>query len=151
MDNFDDCVRRKLIHIKNRPTYTTINNLIFLLKNLGYQNIPKLQTQNYFNISDEVLTTWSNQILELIEYEPDGIKKINNHTSKEIFMFPESNLLPKNVYLSEKDNEDLNPDDNFLDDISSISESEHSGSDKEEHEEEGYAVYEEESDEEWSV
>jgi len=148
-DNIEECIRRKLIHIQIKPTYMTINNLLMMLKNLGYQNIPKLQTHDYYCVSKETISKWSNQILELIEYEPDTLKKVNVHTSKEIFMFQESSLLPKNVYVSEKDNDDQNLEDNFNDDISSISESENSESEKEEHEE-GYAFYSEDDAEEFS-
>ena len=147
----EECILRKLVHIQIRPTYTVINNLTMLLKTLGYQDIPKLQTQDYYSVPKENIHAWCNLIKDLITYEPDGPVKKNTHTSKEVFMFQELSLLPKNVYVSEKDAEEHNVEDNFnADDISSVSESENSeNSEKEEHEE-GYEFYSEDEEDEFS-
>jgi hypothetical protein len=150
-DTVTHLVNRKLVHIKVRPTYANINNLLVYLKNLGYQDIPKIHSENCY-INKEAINTFCDKIQEIIKYEPNSCDKKKNHTSKEVFMFQESSLLPKNVYVSEKDNEEK-LEDNFVDnDISSVSESENSeNSEKEDHpEEEGYEFYAEVSEDEFS-
>ena len=68
-------------------------------------------------------------------------------------MFEESSFLPKNVYVSEKDNEEKLEDNYNIDDVTSASESEKSESEKEEEEiqeEEGYEFYKEEENDSFS-
>ena len=154
MEDTTHLVRRKLVHIKVRPTYANINNLSVCLKNLGYQDIPKIQSEscNNWNINREAILNFCEKIEEIIKHEPYVCDRKKNHTSKEVFMFQESSLLPKNVYVSEKDNEEK-LEDNFIDnDISSISESESENSEKEDQpdEEEGYEFYAEVSEDEFS-
>lgn len=147
-----DTIRRKLIHIKARPTYETINNLSLLLKNLGYQNIPKLSVRESY-ISKNDIDSFCNQIEYIITNEqsdPKGIRR--NHLSKEIFMFRESSLLPKNVYVSEKDNEEKLEDNYMEDDICSEKSSSNisENSEIEEVQEEGYTFYDEVSEDSFS-
>jgi len=147
-------IKRKLVHIQIRPTYENINSLSIILKNLGYQNIPKIQSEqykNYYTITKDQLENFCNKINDIILYEPDDLKSCKKNNFKEVFMFKESTLLPKNVYVSEKDNEEK-IEDQYLDDVTSISESENSeNSDKDElPEEEGYELYSEVSDEDYS-
>ena len=46
--------------------YANINGLMLYLKNLGYQDIPKIQYENSYNVSEMCIDIFCNKII--IEY-----------------------------------------------------------------------------------
>ena len=141
-------IERKLIHIKLRPTYTNINYVCILLKQNGYTDIPKLiiQENNTIDVID-----FCNKVKNIISKPPTmHYPSPKNNKKNTMFMFQESSLLPKNVYVSEKDEEDKLDEKYIQNEASSISESEISENSDKEVYEEGYELYESGDDSEWS-
>ncbi len=141
-------ISRLLEHFKIKPTYVVLNTIYITLKNYGYRDIPRIQLTD--NVIDKnIILNYCNEIEELIQTKPDAEEKKKN-TSKEVHMFQESSMLPQNVYVSEK-GDDEKQEDNYIDgDVTSVSESENSAGSELEDQEEGYNVYEEDEDEEFS-
>lgn len=149
--DFETQIIRLTEHFKIRPTYIVLNTLYALLKNKGYKDIPKLQfIESSSNLLDKnSIIKFCEEIKNIIKNEADkeDNKKKN---SKEIYMFRESSLLPQNVYVSEKRDDDKLEDNYTEDNITSSSESENSVlSEIEEEQEQGYDidVYDNDSDE----
>jgi hypothetical protein len=150
-----------LEHFKIKPTYMTLHTIYMILKNNGYKDIPKMHKNNSNNIEKPEIEKFVNNIRTLLDRTSLDTKTKKNgfeekeskkkSLTKEVYMFPESALLPKNVYVSEKgDDEKL--EDNYVDDddVTSLSESENSlGSEIDEHED-GYEIYDEEDDADFS-
>lgn len=143
-------IRRKLVHIQIKPTYTNINNVTMLIKNLDSEFCFKIP-ENPFLINRETIAHFCEEVEKIIANKNNVVissKKKNN--IKEIFMFPESALLPNNVYVSEKDNDEIIQDNFIEQDLESITSSENDISEKEEIVEEGYEYYSEDSGAEFS-
>jgi hypothetical protein len=147
MDETNDIqiqITRLLEHLKIRPTYIVLNTIYVTLKNFGYKEIPKIQySENNSNIIDKkIIENYCEQIKSLIKLDPiiEDTKKKNS--SKEVHMFQESSMLPQNVYVSEKGDEEKLEDHYIDDDGTSISESENSLNSDLDEQEEGYEIYE---------
>ncbi len=149
MDELTTDVSRLLEHLKIKPTYTTLNTIYITLKNHGYQDIPKVRFYDLCTIDKKIITNYCKEIEELIETEPD-LEERKKNSSKEVHMFQESSMLPQNVYVSEKGDEEKLEDDYIDENVTSATESENSAGSEQEEQEEGYDVYEENNEEEYS-
>jgi len=149
----NDDIMRKLNHIKERPNSTNINCLYIILKLRGFKSLPRFPVGNPIrtNISQETLDLFINQVLQLLSKPENAtINPIKSFPKREIYMFQESSLLPKNVYVSERDN-DENLEEMFIEgDITSSSESEKSGIASDVEAEEGYEFHEVNDEEDFS-
>lgn len=140
-------VGRLVAHFKIKPTYLTANHIYIVLKNNGFRNIPRVEYTHDNFIDTNNVNKYCSSIISLLDTKmviDEGRRK----TYKGSFIFGESSMLPQNVYFSEK-NDDDKIEDNYLDDddITSLSESEKSvNSEVGEKEEEGYEVYDNDSD-----
>lgn len=140
-------IGRLIEHFKVKPTYLTVNHIHIILKNNGFKNIPHVDFTRDNFINTENINKYCSSIILLLNTE----LVIDDHrrkTYKGSFIFDESSMLPQNVYYSEKNDEDK-VEDNYLDedDITSMSESEKSvNSEAGEKEEEGYEIYDDDSD-----
>jgi hypothetical protein len=130
---------RLLEHFKIRPTYVVLNTVYITLKNYGYKDIPTIQIEGSNILTRDAISKYCQDVLDLIKTKPeleDGKKKFS---AKEMFIFPESNMLPHNVYVSEKRDDEI--EDNYIeDDVSSGSETENSANSEIEEQEEGYEI-----------
>lgn len=134
-------IPRLLEHLKIRPTCTVLNMIYIILKNHGYKNIPTIQyseSENY--ITKKIINTYCNDIENIIKNKP-VIEDQKKKTSKEVYMFQESNMLPQNVYVSEKGEEEKLEENYLDDDVTDTSESENSVNSEIEEQEEGYEIY----------
>jgi hypothetical protein len=147
MDNLTIEISRLLEHLKIKPTYVVLNTIYVTLKNYGYRDIPRIHFSE--TIDKKVIVDYCSEIEEIIQTEPDSEEK-KKSSSKEIHMFQESSMLPQNVYVSEKGDEEKLEDNYIEEDVTSASESENSAGSEIEEQEEGYDVYEENEDEEFS-
>ncbi len=133
-------VSRMLEHLKIKPTYAVLNMIYISLKNYGYQDIPRIQFLELTNIIDKkMIIDYCKEIEELIKTEPMHEEKKKNF-SKEVHMFQESSMLPQNVYVSEKRDEEKLEDNYVEGDITSASESENSVGSEIDDQEEGYGM-----------
>jgi len=150
-------ITRMLEHIKIRPTYILLNTVYIILKNYGYKDIPRLIFSEFVpnaigsNILEQnAIFKYCKDIEELIKKNPNPDQEDKKkNISKEIHMFKESSMLPQNVYVSEKGDEEKFEDNYIEEDVTSETESENSLGSELEQEEEGYEIYEE-NDEEFS-
>lgn len=148
-------VNRLLEHFKTKPTHVVLDNIYVMLKNNGYTNIPLIEfiETNDSNIvvpnvlNNDSIEKYCNTIRQYItNFRPEQEDK--RKSSKEVYVFPESNMLPKGVYLFEKKEEEKT-DDNYIDnDIELSSESENSVSEIEE--QEGYDFVDDDDDDDFS-
>lgn len=138
-ENLSIQINRFIEHFKIRPTYTIQNNIFISLKNHGYKDIPKLENTSN-TVDKKSIDEYCKKIKNLIETEPDIEDPKKKNTSKEVYMFQESSMLPQNVYVSEKKDEEK-LEETYIDDITSVSESENSAISEIE-EEEGYEIFE---------
>lgn len=154
-------ITRLLEHLKIRPTTIVLNTIYITLKNYGYKDIPKIQfTETQFSgslsesghtisLDRKMISKYCEEIKELIKYEPEKDEHKKKSSSKEVHIFPESTMLPQNVYVSQKGDEEK-LEDNYVDeDITTASETEDSIISELEEQEEGYE-YEENDDSEFS-
>lgn len=140
-------IYRLLEHLKIRPTTVVLNTIFITLKNCGYKDIPRIQfPESGSNILDKnVILDYCQEITKLIDTEPESEETKKKNSIKEIYMFQESSMLPQNVYVSEKGDDEKLEENYIDDDVTSTSETENSvGSEIEDHEE-GYEIYEEDS------
>jgi hypothetical protein len=144
MDNHKENITNLLEHFKVRPSYASVNTIYAILKGNGYKNIPKLETSDNI-VTNESIKNYCNQIEKLMNTEIIQEDKKKN-VSKEVYIFPESSMLPKNVYIFEKTDEEKLEDNYVEDDLTSLSESENSINSEIEEQEEGYQIYEDDSD-----
>ncbi len=137
-------INRMIEHFKIRPTHIILNTIYITLKNYGYVDIPRIKYSESNIVDKQIINKYCKEIMFLIKSEPENKVGSKKNYSKEIHVFKESCMLPQNVYVSEKTDEEK-LDETYIDnDITSISESENSiNSDPEE---EGYEIYEEDSD-----
>jgi hypothetical protein len=135
-------ITRLLEHAKIRPTNIIFNTVFIILKNYGYKDIPRIQfPESGTNVIEKyVITDYCKKIINMLEYEPDDEDAKKKNSSKEIHMFQESSMLPQNVYVSEKKDEEKLEEHYANDDVTTASESENSAGS--ELEEEGYEIYE---------
>lgn len=116
MENIKDdfeFIRRKIIHIKSRPTFKNISSIYSLLDKYGYKKDIKILGYNKYD---------HNNILELCKKIEETISKnsnpsevkTNNHFVS--IKFEESLLLPEHIYRSVKDVNDIED----IDDIESL-------------------------------
>ena len=135
-------VSRLLEHFKIRPTHVVANTIYVILKNYGYKDIPTIQFMESGSnlLTKNVVCKYCKDIEELIAYEPDIEDTKKKASSKEVFIFQESNMLPHNVYVSEKGDEEKLEDNYVEDDVTSASESENSMNSELEEQEEGYEI-----------
>lgn len=163
-----------LEHFKIKPTYVVLNTIHIILKNNGYRDIPKVQfLEPNGSVCKNSIDDYCCEIEKLINSghnsghnsgSKSGSKSGHNSGSKtgskpgskiedkrknykEIHMFQESSMLPQNVYISEKKDEEKMEDDYVEEDITSSSESENS---VDTGPEEGYDIYEENEEDEFS-
>jgi len=140
-------IKKKLEHIKIRPTYYNINTVYILLKQHNFQNIPKISSFYTVNNNTIDVQKYCDKILEIINC--DIFTDVPKPTKKTgVYMFQESSLLPKNVYLVEN-SEEKEIDDIILD-SSSLSDSESDNMSEKETFEEGYELYESGNDDDFS-
>ena len=107
-DDFE-IIRRKIIHIKSRPTFKNISSIYSILDEYGFKkDIEKLGYKNYDY--DNILEL-CRKIEETINrgINPNVVKANNHFVS---IKFEESSLLPEHIYRSVKDVDD---DDDILD------------------------------------
>jgi hypothetical protein len=138
---FEFDMERLLEHFKIRPTLITLNTIHMKLKNAVYKDIPKIKIASNNILTKQVILDYCKQINDLISNKPSISLPIEKHkNTNQVHMFTESSLLPKNVYVGEKQDDDYDVD------IQSVPESEHSNSDEELVDDGGY-VYDEDSEE----
>ncbi len=101
-----DTIKRKIIHIRSRPTKYNVNNLYILLKNIDSLNAPKIKQGEY---------TYEN----IIKFCDDTEKFITKGNFKDNYgeesvqkkyvyvKLEESFHLPNNIYFVEKDDDDI--------------------------------------------
>ncbi len=101
-----DTIKRKLIHIKSRPTKVNVNNLYILLKNIDSSDVPKIKHGEY---TYENIIKFCDDIEELINkgnfknsFNEDSVQKKYVYVKLE-----ESFHLPNNIYFVEKDDDDM--------------------------------------------
>jgi len=140
-------ISRLLAHLKIRPTFVVLNTIYIALKNYGYKEIPRIQlSEHESNILDQkIIMNYCIEINKMMEFEPESEERKKN-SLKEVYMFQESSMLPQNVYVSEKGDEDKIEDNYTEDEITDTSESENSINSEQEQEEEGYFYEENDSD-----
>lgn len=145
-------ITRLLEHFKIRPTVVVMNTIYITLKNHGYKDIPNVQfTEPGSNILDrKTILKYCNEIEMLIKNDPDKEISKKKNFSKEIHIFPESSVLPQNVYVSEKGDEEKLEDYYVEEAITTASETEDSVISELEEQEEGYEIYEEDDSDEFS-
>jgi hypothetical protein len=145
-------IQRLIEHFKIRPTYVVLNTIYISLKNYGYRDIPRIQySEINANIIDKkIIDEYCREILELIEYEPENEDTKKKNSSKEVHMFQESSMLPQNVYVSEKGDEEKIEDNYINEDITSASETENSVNSDIDEQEDGYEIYEDNDSGEFS-
>jgi hypothetical protein len=104
MENIEEyeIIRRKLIHIKSRPTFKNISSMYSILDEYGFKDIEKLGYKNY--TYDNILEL-CRKIEELDNKcrNPKVVKSNNQFVS---IKFEESLLLPEHIYRSVKDVDD---------------------------------------------
>lgn len=139
-EDISNRVSRLLEHFKIRPTYVVANTIYVALKNQGYKDIPTLPLEESNILTKGVICKYCREIEELLRTEPDIEDTKKKTSSKEVFIFQESNMLPHNVYVSEKGDEEKLEDNYIEDDVTSASESENSANSDLEEQEEGYEM-----------
>ena len=141
----ESLVQRKITHVKARPTYTNINNLYILVKNLenpGNIEIPKLD-----NTSVEGIEYFCQQIEKFLTINKTMKNVVQLRKQESFYTFEESLKLPQihqpkntTTKIEEEEEEDLD------DEISGSDEDENSEN-SEIDQEDGYELYEEDDDE----
>lgn len=112
-------IEQLLEYIRIKPTIVSLNTLYIMLKNYGYppHTIPRLPLSDKpVIISKEQLENYIHKIIILINSRPKEEERKKN-SSKDIYIFPESSMLPQNVYVSEnkcEDEEEGDIDENLL-------------------------------------
>jgi len=140
MDKLSIEINRLLLHLKTKPTHFILNTIYIILKNNGYNDIPRLHLFDCNFIDRKVILNYCKEIEYIIQKGSEVEERKKNSTTKEIYMFPESSMLPQNVYVSEKKDEEKLEENYIEEDISSESESENSAGSEFEYQEEGYDV-----------
>lgn len=154
----ESSVQRKIVHIKARPTYSNVNNLIMLLKKLDLkgQKVPKLEALNSEGIAhfcEEVQRVFSQ-----VGFEPKS-KKIT--TISDFYRFEEAKLLPmfskeassrEDVETNETDSEtEIDSDDSEAEaEADAADANADSEAESEAEREAGYEFYEEDDEAEFS-
>jgi len=148
-----DQISRLLEHFKIRPTYITLNTVYMVLKNHGYRNIPRIHfSETSQNVVDAgAVREYCKSIETLVKLGPIPEDPKKKNSSKEVHMFQESSMLPQNVYVSEKRDEEKLEDNYVEDGVSSVSGSETSVNSEAEDQEEGYVIYEDDDSDQFSV
>jgi hypothetical protein len=149
-EDLDVQISRLLEHFKIKPSVVVLNTIFIALKNYGYKDIPRLQFDISNILSKETILNYCKEIKELIENEPEKEDQKKKSSSKDIHIFQESTMLPQNVYVSEKGDEEKLEDIYIEDNVTTATESENSADSELEQEEEGYEIYEENDSEEFS-
>ncbi len=99
-------IKRKIVHVRSRPTRINVNNLYIILKNIDGSNVPKIKQGDY---SYENIIKFCDNIEKLIENggfitvdaeEPAQKKYVS-------VKLEESFYLPNNIYFVEKDDDEL--------------------------------------------
>jgi hypothetical protein len=149
-------ISRLLEHIKIRPTHVVLNTVYITLKNYGYRDIPRIQYPESVgvigsNVIDrKIILNYCKEIEKLVETDPENEDSRKKNSTKEIHIFQESTMLPQNVYVSEKGDEEKVEDNYVEEDVTTASETENSANSELEEQEEGYEIYEENDSEEFS-
>jgi len=138
-------IKRKLLFLEKTPSRGVLNNIHILLKNLGINNIPKLYITSEFCIEPINLKNYTNEILDILTQKNFNEIKKECLNQSDTYIFKESNLLPKNVYISKEDKKEKT-DRNFIQEEFEV-ESDTEESDNSELEENGYEQYSENEDE----
>jgi len=139
--NYISEINKLLEHFKIRPTYTVMNTIYIILKNNGYKDIPRISVSS--NILDkQMILNYCEHVQKIILEDPNDDNIHKKKSSKDLYIFQESTLLPQNVYVSGKAREDENLEDNIGD--NDPPESTESESEKTSIEEDGYDIYEDE-------
>lgn len=152
-ESIETQIPRLLEHFKIRPTVVVLNSIFVTLKNHGYKDVPRIQfPESGSNLLDKkTIDNYCEEIKEMISHEPDKEDTKKKNSSKEIHMFQESSMLPQNVYVSEKKDEEKLEENYVEDDVTTESESESENSvGSELEQEEGYEIYEENDSAEFS-
>lgn len=116
-------IKRKIIHIKSRPTKINVNDLYITLKNIDNNHVPKIKQGDY---SYENIIKFCNDIENMLN---NG--KIKNTNMEEInqkkyisIKLEESLYLPSNIYFTEKTDDEIIDDDNTNNEDIDITDSE---------------------------
>lgn len=149
-ENIKEQICPLLEHLKIRPTYLVLNIIHIILKNKGYKDIPKIKYIDKNIITLENINNYCEDVMRILKDDPikEEIKK-KNYT-KEVHIYKEATLLPRNIYISEKKEEDKIEEDYTDNDITSESESENSLCSDIDKQEEGYEIYEDDDSEDFS-
>ena len=149
-EDLETQISRLLEHLKIKPTVVVLNTIFIILKNFDYKDVPRIQFTERGILDKNTIDNYCKEIEELIKTEPDKEDTKKKSSSKEIYMFQESAMLPQNVYVSEKGDDEKLEEDYVEDNVSTSSESENSVGSELEEQEEGYEIYEENDSDEFS-
>ncbi len=145
-----DDIKRLIEHFKLRPTFTSLNTIYIILKGLGYKDAPKIQYKDRcpYTLDKDTVNSYCDSVEKMICEIPQVEEIRKKNIVKEVHMFPESALLPKNVYVSEK-NEDEKLEDHYVDEgsVTDSSESGESAESEIEDIDDGYEIYDAYKDE----